>query len=149
MASIYTDLNIFCPSQGRYTTMKKLQLGCSGVAVRYSCNFTVTVRAASNNLVITVRGPCDCPTTVQSYDFGNMSTENPAFTRSLRSIPDWLMGTIFFNFEKKPYNIVQAAAPVTPYKSLTAAVYILKVAAQKGKYGHATGSVDTLCAGKT
>ena len=65
----FSAVAMFGPTQGGCMPLVQPLWGCRGMTAQYPCDFMVTARAASGNLAIAVRGPCDCPKSLQStYD---------------------------------------------------------------------------------
>ena len=106
--------------------------GCCKMTVRFPCDFTGTVRAASGNLAITVRGPHEY-TIFLRFAFGphvhQKSCDCCTITLCHRTMPmrglcdaiyDMYTGyglTIFKNLSNSSRNqIVEAAEPVNPQK---------------------------------
>ena len=105
------------------------------MTVRFPCDFTGTVRAASGNLAITVRGPHEY-TIFLRFAFGphvhQKSCDCCTITLGHRTMPvrglcdaiyDMSTGyglTIFKNLSNSSRNqIVEAAEPVKPYENRT------------------------------
>ena len=120
------------------------------MTVQYPCDFTDTARAASGNLAIAVRGPCECTIALRFF-FARMSTKNRALAArsplanarclcrdcampSTTCIRATVLRFLKILSNSSRNQIVEAAEPVNPHDNLTASAQRLR-----GKGG--TGSL--------
>ena len=109
--------------------------GCCKMTVRFPCDFTGTVRAASGNLAITVRGPYECTIFLRSV-FGPHVHQKSCVcctitlghrTMPVRGLCDVIYDVstgydlaIFQNLSNSSRNqIAESAEPVKPYENRT------------------------------
>ena len=112
------------------------------MTVQYPCDFTGTARAASGNLAIAVRGPCECTIALRFFFCPHVhqkSCVGCTITLGQRTMPvrglcdaiyDMYTGyglTIFKNLSNSSRNqIVEAAEPVNPHDNLTVSAQRLR-----------------------